>query len=181
MSTEGKLFGLLAEFSDPAALYHGCEGIRDRGFTQWDAHSPFAVHGLPKAMGLGPSKVPWICLVAGLGGAFGGFMLQVWVSLVASPLVISGKPLFSWQAFVPVTFEVGVLCAAFAALLGMLFVNRLPMHHNPLFESESFGRFSDDAFFISIQAADPSFDRVGTTQLLEGLGATSVELVREAD
>ena len=84
---------LLAEFKTPAALYHACESLRDAGFTHWDAHTPFPVHGLDKAMGLKRSPVPLFVLVLALLGAAGGFALQVWVHTMAYPLVISGKPL----------------------------------------------------------------------------------------
>ena len=177
MSDGQKLFGALAEFANPAELFHACEKVRDAGFSVWDAHTPFAVHNLDRAMGLGPSRVPWICLVAGLSGAAGGFLLQCWVSMDASPLIISAKPLMSWQAFVPVTFELGVLCAAAGAVLGMLYVNGLPRLHNPIFESKRFEGASDDRFFISIEAEDPKFDRDSTARFLEGRGASHVELL----
>jgi hypothetical protein len=173
----GPHYGLLAEFGSPAALYHACERVRDEGFTRWDAHSPFPVHGLDKAMGLKRSPLPWIVLVMGLAGAALGFALQWWVHSKAYPLVISGKPYFSWPAYVPITFEVAVLFAALGAVLGMFGLNRLPMHHHPLFQSRVFERVTDDAFFISIESWDPRFDAAGTRQLLESLGARNVELL----
>ncbi len=177
--SEKKPFALLAEFDTPQDVFHACERVRDAGYTQWDAHTPFPVHGLDGAMGLKPSFVPWIVAFFGFSGAIGGFLLQTWVSMVASPLVISGKPLFSWQAFVPVTFECGVLAAAASALFGMLYLNRLPMLYHPLFESKRFERASDDRFFISIEAGDPQFDVNATQSFLQGLGAEAVELVED--
>ena len=170
-------FGLLAEFKGPGPLLHACEQVRDAGYTKWDAHSPFPVHGLDRAMGMRPSVLPWIVLFLGLGGAAGAMLLQWWVSTTAYPLVISGKPFFSWQAFVPVTFEVSVLLAALGAVLGMLLLNRLPMHFHPLFSSERFERATDDAFFISVESWDPRFDPQATARLLEQAGATHVELI----
>ncbi len=175
---EGPYYGILAEFATPADLYHACERVRDAGFTRWDAHSPFPVHGLSRAMGLRRSLLPWIVLVMGLIGLALGFALQAWVHGVAYPLVISGKPYFAWPAYVPVAFEVGVLSAALGAVLGMFGLNRLPMHHHPLFGSKVFERVTDDAFFISIESWDPQFDPSATAQLLESLGARSVEGVR---
>jgi hypothetical protein len=174
---EGPYYGVLAEFATPTDLYYACERVRDEGFTRWDAHTPFPVHGLEKAMGIRRSKLPWIVLVSGLTGAAGGFALQWWVHASAYPLVISGKPFFSWPAFIPITFELGVLFAAFGAVLGMLALNRLPMHHHPLFQSKVFERVTDDAFFISIESWDPRFDASGTRKLLESLGARTVELL----
>ena len=173
----GPYYGILAEFATPAELYHACERVRDAGFTRWDAHAPFPVHGLAGAMGLGRSPLPWIVLVMGLTGAALGFLLQWWVHVDAYPLVISGKPYNAWPAFVPITFEVAVLFAALGAVLGMLGLNRLPMHYHPLFRSKVFERVTDDAFFISIESWDPRFDSSATGKLLESLGARRVELL----
>ncbi len=172
-----KPYGLLAEFKSPAEIYRACEQVRDAGFTVWDAHTPYPVHGLDKAMGLPRSRVPFIAFASGMVGAACGFGLQAWVATVASPHVISGKPLLSWQAFMPVTFELGVLFTALGTLIGMLFLNRLPQHYHALFQSERFERSTDDTFFISIAADDPRFDRQETPRFLEGLGAAHVELV----
>jgi hypothetical protein len=173
----GPYYGVLAEFATPADLQHACERVRDAGFTRWDAHSPFPVHGLGRAMGLRRSTLPWIVLVMALTGAALGFVLQWWVHTSAYPLVISGKPFFTWPAFIPVTFEVAVLFGALGAVFGMLGLNRLPMHHHPLFKSKVFERVTDDAFFISIESWDPRFDPSGTMALLKSLGARSVELL----
>jgi Ni/Fe-hydrogenase subunit HybB-like protein len=172
---ESREYGLLGEFDTPSALYRACERVRDAGFTRWDAHSPFPVHGLDRAMGLGRSRLPWIVLVMGLSGAIGGFALQTWVHSFAYPHVISGKPFFAWQAYVPVTFEIAVLGGALGAVLGMFALNRLPRHHHPVFGSAEFERASDDRFFISIEATDPRFDAGGTPQVLRDAGAVRLE------
>ena len=173
----GEVFGALAEFATPAELYHACEGVRDAGYTRWDAHTPFPIHGLERAMGLRASRLPWVVLVTAVLGAVGGMGLQGWVSTIAYPLVISGKPFFSWPAFIPITFELGVLGGAFGAVLGMLAFNQLPTLHHPLFASARFERASDDGFFISIESWDPRFDAGRTVDLLRRLGAQEVELV----
>lgn len=173
----GPHYGLLAQFATPADLYRACERVRDAGFTRWDAHTPFPVHGLERAMGLRRSPLPWIVLVMGLTGAVAGFSLQWWVHGAAYPLVISGKPYLAWPAYIPITFEVAVLFAALGAVFGMLGLNRLPMHHHPLFQSKVFERVTDDAFFISIESWDPRFDASATGELLQSLGARSVELL----
>jgi hypothetical protein len=173
----GDLFGALAEFATPAELYHACEGVRDAGYTKWDAHAPFPVHGLERAMGLKASRLPWVVLLLALGGVVAGMGLQGWVSTTAYPLVISGKPFFSWPAFVPVTFELAVLGGALGAVFGMFAMNQLPTLHHPLFNSKRFERASDDGFFISIESWDPQFDRDQTMDLLRRLGAKEVELV----
>jgi hypothetical protein len=174
---DGPHFGLLARFKTTKELFHACEKVRDAGFSRWDAHTPFPIHGLEKAMGLPASKLAFISLVTGLSGAGGGMLLQWWVSTQAYPLVISGKPFFSWPAFIPVTFELGILFAALGAVLGMFGINQLPMHNHPLFNSEDFESFSDDAFFISIESWDPKFDATETSDFLKQIGAERVELI----
>jgi hypothetical protein len=173
----GPIYGVLARFTTPRDLLRACERVRDAGFTRWDAHTPFPVHGLDRAMGLSPSRLPWIVLALGLTGAAAAMLLQWWVHTRAYPLVISGKPLFSWPAFVPVTFEVGVLFGALGAVLGMFGLNRLPMHHHPLFGTALFERATDDAFFVSIESWDPKFDAVATSRWLSELGAVDVDIV----
>lgn len=179
-AVDGDSFGLLAEFDSPDTLMHACEKVRDQGFTLWDAHTPFPIHGLERAMGLRRSWVSIYCLVLGLSGAALGMLLQYWVSSSAYPLVVSGKPFFSWPAFVPIMFECGVLGGAFGAVFGFLVQSRLPQHHHSLFNSERFARVTDDRFFISIQAQDPRYDSGKTSSWLQEIGAQHVEAVSSA-
>jgi len=169
------LWGLLAEYDTPDKLLAACNEVREAGFRRWDAHAPYPVHGAERAMGLSVSRVPLFVLVLGLAGAAGGMALQWWVSAVAYPLVISGKPLFSWPAFVPIMFECGVLGGALGAIFGFLILARLPRPHHELFVSERFERATDDRFFVSLEAADPKFDRERAAELLQRAGATAVE------
>lgn len=170
-------YGLLAEFDSPKALFHACEQVRDAGYKHWDAHSPFPVHGLDKAMGLRPSVLPWIVAGMALVGGGCGFLLQTWINVSAYPLVISAKPYFAWQAFVPVTFELTVLLSAFGAVFGMFGLNKLPQFYHSLFHSDRFARVTDDKFFISIEAKDPQFGVNTTKELLTKAGAVHIEEV----
>jgi hypothetical protein len=169
------LWGLLAEYDTPDKLITACNEVREAGFTRWDAHAPYPVHGSERAMGLRISRVPLFVLVLGLAGAAFGMGLQSWVAIDAYPLVISGKPLFSWPAFVPIMFECGVLGGAVGAIFGFLILSRLPRPHHELFVSERFERSTDDRFFVSVEAADPKFDPEATETLLRRAGATGVE------
>ena len=173
------LYGVLAEFNSAPEIFHACEKVRDKGFKVWDAHTPFPVHGLEKAMGAKGSILAWIVLVLGLSGAAGGMTLQWWINTIEYPLVISGKPYFSWPAFMPVTFELGVLLGSFGAVFGMLGLNMLPQWYHSVFRSSRFHRVTDDKFFISIEAKDPKFDPVATPQFLTEIGATHVELLEQ--
>ena len=174
----GEVFGILAEFASPADIYKACERVRDAGYKRWDAHTPFPVHGLDAAMGLGRSRLPYVTLAFGLTGAIGGFILQLWANGIAYPLLVSGKPVFNWQPYMPITFELGVLLAAISTVVGMLAFNQLPMHFHPLFGSKVFERVSDDGFFISIESWDPKFSSSDTERFLKEIGAKHVELVK---
>ena len=177
--TKPRIFGLLAEFSTPGDVYHAAEKVRDRGYRKWDVHSPFPIHGIDRAMGLGDSKVGWIGFFAAVTGAFGGFGLQYWMNVYAQPVVIGGKPLNAYPAWVPVTFEPGILLTAFGCLLGMLALNGLPRLYHALFKSKNFHRFSDNSFFISVEARDPRFQLGETRKLLEEIGGRNIEVLED--
>lgn len=176
-----KTVGAIAEFANPGELLRVAEKVRHAGYDKFDCHSPFPIHGLDAAMGLKRSSLGWIVGLAALIGTTGALGLQWWTSTIDYPLVISGKPLFSFQAYVPVTFAVGILLASFAALISMLAFNGLPRWNHPVFNSDRFAGASDDAFFISIEADDPKFDKNKTLQFLESLGGKNGELLQEID
>ncbi len=174
-----KVFGVLAEFSSPADVYHAAEKVRDAGFKKWDVHSAFPIHGIERAMGLKDSNLGWIAIACAFAGAFGGFGLQYWVHKYAYPLLIGGKPLVAYPAYVPVTFEPGILFTAFGCLLGMLTLNGLPRLYHALFKSQNFKKFSDNGFFISIEAKDPKFDAAQTGTFLQSLGGRNIEVLED--
>ena len=174
-----ELVGLLAEFPTVDAVAKAARIVRRAGFTRWDVHSPFPIHGIDYAMGIRPTILPWIVLGAGLFGLCGGLLLQWWVNAWDYPFYISGKPLWSLPANIPVTYETTVLCSAFTAGLGMLALNGLPRWSNPIFKSERFRKATDDRFFVVIDATDKRFDESGTTKLLQDAGAVIVERVED--
>lgn len=176
-SPETKPFGLVGHVETPGALLKACEALRAEGYRRFDAHSPFPVHGLEKAMGLAPSPLPWITLVAGIFGAVGVFALQMWTMGVDYPLNISGKPYFAFQAYVPILFEGTVLAAAGATFLGLWWLAKLPRLFHPTMQQSAFHRASNDLFFVSVEAADPLFEVEKTRQTLEALGVVGIEEV----
>lgn len=169
--------GLLADFESPANLLHAAEQVRNAGYKKFDCHSPFPVHGMDSAMGLKRSPLGWLVGLSALIGTSGALALQWWTSSIEYPLVISGKPFFSYQAYVPVTFALGVLLAAIAALVGMLALNGLPRYHHPVFYSKKIYQASDDSFLLSIEAADPQFDEAKTRAFLDSIGGKDVEVL----
>jgi len=178
--TGAPLHGILGEFPDVASVYHAAERVRDAGHTTWDVHSPFPIHGIDHAMGFKRTKLPLLVGMIGLGGAGLGYGLQWLISAVLYPMVVQGKPYGAWEPFTPITFEIGVLHAAFAALIGMLAMNGLPRFHHPLYSSERFLGSSDDRFFIYVEATDPRFEPATVRSLLTGAGAERIELIEDA-
>ena len=171
--------GALAEFDRPEALVAAAARVRDAGFTCWDAHSPYALHGIDRAMGIRPTRLPWLALAGGIGGGSAALLMQWWMNAVDYPLNISGKPLFSLPANIPIAFELIVLLSAFGAFGAVLVLNLLPQFWHWVFAGGAFRRATSDGFFISIEVADPRFDAVETPAFLESLGARSVEVCRE--
>jgi len=177
--TPKNIYGILAEFNSPKAILDAANSVRKEGYINFDCHTPFPVHGLDDAMGLKRSIVGYIVGIGCIAGASGGLLLQWWSSTIAYPVVISGKPLFSWQAFMIITFVLMVLGGAFSALIGMFHLNRLPTFYHPLFNSEQFKKSTDDKFFVSIEFKDPRFDMEDTKQFLESIGGVNIEVVEE--
>ena len=169
--------GLLAEFSDPGALYDAVKGMREKGYSRIDTFSPFPIHGMDGAMGLSPSKLGYLVIGGGLTGCALAFLMQWWMGAVDYPLNISGKPFFAIEPSVPIAFELTILFSALAAVGGMFALNGLPKPYNPLFFSERFQRATDDGFFLQIAAGDKKFDRAATAALLREHGALGVEYV----
>lgn len=173
------LFGVLAEFGSPADVYHAAEKVRDAGYKKWDVYSPFPIHGIESAMGIGDSKLGWLALFGAFTGACGGFGLQFWIHNFAYPLLIAGKPMIAYPAYIPVTFEPGVLFTAFSTIFGMLALNGLPRLYHALFKSENFKKATDDGFFIAIEAKDPKFTVESARTLLESIGGKNIEVLED--
>lgn len=168
---------MLAEFESTSTVLHAAEKVRDAGFTKWDVHTPFPVHGMDEAMGLGQSSLGWIVLLMATLGLTGGYYMMFWMNGVDYPLIIGGKPPAAFPSMVPILFECTILLSGIASVFGMLGLNRLPRHHHPIFASQRFERCTDDRFFISIESADPKFDVSKTRVLLESLKPSFVEVV----
>jgi ActD protein len=179
MNGTSKPYGVIAEFTTPADAMHAAEKIRDAGFTRWDVFTPFPVHGMDKAMGLKNSKVGWFAFLGGVTGYTCG-MLMIWfMNALNYPIVVGGKPMFSPFAAFPPSYELTILFGSFGALLGMLFLNRLPRLHHPLLKNRRFAKVTHDKFFIVVECGDPKYSEPGTVQLLEAAGSKHIEMVEE--
>lgn len=174
----GEKFAMVGYVGSTGELYSACEALRDAGYKDFDAHTPFPVHGLEHAMGIPPSRLPWIVLAAAITGFASALVMQIWMTVTDYPLVIGGKPFLTLPSYVPITFELTVLFSAFGAFFGMWGLNKLPRLFHPVMQHPSFARFSDDRFFVSVEATDPQYDAVKTRELLQGLGFKELEEVQ---
>jgi len=176
-----QLFGVMGEFSTPESLLAATKKAREAGYKRVEAYTPFPVEGLSEAVGFKWTAVPLLTLMGGVGGGLTGFGLQYWVAAITYPINIGGRPLNSWPAFIPVTFELTVLGASIFAVFGMLALNKLPQPYHPVFNVERFAQASTDKFFLCIEARDPKFDLVETSKFLQSLHAQHVNEVKDEE
>lgn len=172
--TETGLYGLMAEFETPGELVAAARKVREAGFRKFDAFTPYPIHELDDAMDLHDNRVSLFTLIGGLLGCAGGFGLASWVSAVAWPLNIGGRPLISTPMFIPVTFELTILLGGLTAAISMIVMNGLPSPYHPVFNVERFANASRSRFFIVIESEDPKFDRARTEAFFESLGAEEI-------
>jgi hypothetical protein len=174
------IYGVVGEFEDEHQLIHAAEKAREAGYRRVEAYAPFPVEGLSEALGLKRNTVPLITLIGGLCGGLGGFGFQYWVNVISYPINVAGRPLNSWPALIPVTFELTVLGAALSAVFGMLALNGLPQPYHPLFNVERFSKHATtDRFYLCIEARDKKFHLADAARFLQGLDAHHVTEVHD--
>jgi len=173
------LYGVMAEFADSEGLLHAAREAYAAGYRKMDAYSPLPVDGLAEAIGFRRNLVSPLVLLAGISGACGGFGLMYWISTIAYPFNVAGRPMNSWPAYIPITFECTVLLAGLTAMIGMFALNGLPQPYHPVFNVPEFARASTDRFFLCIEADDPKFDREGAKVFLTGLNPIEVTEVEK--
>jgi hypothetical protein len=174
MAASVAIYGLLAEFSDANALVAATRRAHEAGFRRMDAYAPFPIEELADALGFHKTRLPLLVLLGGVLGGVSGYLMEYWTATTSYPLNVGGRPLHSWPAFIPVTFELTILGAALFAVLGMLALNGLPMPYHPVFNVPRFALATRDRFFLCIEATDALFDRVKTAAFLRDLGAREV-------
>ena len=173
--TTPPLYGIMAEFDNPSDLVAAARQTYEAGYRRINGYSPYPIEELTEAIGFTRTTLPLIVLIGGILGGLGGFFMQYWVAVHDYPLNVGGKPLNSWPAFIPITFETTVLCAAFAAVFGMLALNKLPQPYHPVFNAPNFALATRDRFFLVIEANDPLFKHDDAVQFMNSLeGAKNV-------
>ena len=167
-------YGLIATFETPGAVMHAAEQVRDAGYRRWDVITPFPIHGIDKAMGVGRSRVPRISLAGGITGFCTGMTMIWYMDKFDYPITVGGKPFFSPLFAFPVSYELTILFTAFATIGGMFVLNGLPMHYHPVLNYENIRRGTDDLFFIVIERSDPRFNAENTRALLQKIGGKDI-------
>jgi hypothetical protein len=171
------IYGIMAEFDSPSDLVAAARRTYEAGYQKIDAYSPFPIEELAEAIGFHHNAVPLVVLIGGLLGCVSGYALQYWVSVITYPINVGGRPFHSWPAFIVVTFEMTILFAGLAAVLGMLALNGLPMPYHPVFNVPRFAFATKDRFFLMVFSTDPKFNAVDTRRFLEGLSPRSISEV----
>lgn len=172
-------YGVMGEFETPPQIIAAVKKAREAGYRYVSAYTPFPVEGLAEALGFRWTSVPLLTLLGGFLGGAGGFALQYWVAAITYPMNIGGRPLNSWPAFIPVTFELTILGASTFAVFGMLALNRLPQPHHPVFNVQRFVRATTDRFFLCIESRDPKFNLAETARFLQSINAQHVKEVQD--
>ena len=171
------IHGTMGEFETPEDLLSACERAYAQGYRRMDAYAPMPVEGLAEAIGFRRNNVALCVLIGGICGVIGGFGLLEWITVVAYPHNVGGRPTNSWPAFIPITFECMILLSALTALVSMLAMNGLPRPYHPVFNVPAFDRASLDRFFLCIESSDPKFRTEETLQFLRDSGASEVSVV----
>src|SRR3982074_901116 len=164
-----KVYGMAAEYPSAAALYEAAKAVRDAGFKRWDVYSPFPIHGMDEAMGLGKSWLSAVVLAGGITGLLTAAVVEFGPSRFIYPFIVPGKP-YAWRtvpAFFPIMFELTILFASFAAFFAWQLMNGLPRWYHPMFNWERFKSATNDGFFLAIEARDPRFTEIEARELLE--------------
>ena len=164
------LYGVMAEFAGAAQLLAAARTAREAGYEDVEAYSPFPIEGLAESTGFRRNWIPAIVLAGGLAGGIGGYFMQWYSAVLSYPINSGGKPLHSWPEFIPVTFELTVLVAAIAGVVGMLALNGLPRLYHPVFNVREFDLASRNRFFLCLRHAEPQCAR----KFLHGLDPLGV-------
>lgn len=179
MNGSQRPYAIMAEFETPADILHAAEKVHEQGFRHWDVFTPFPIHGMDRAMGITNSKVGWFSFIGGVTGYATGMLIIWFMNTIDYPIIIGGKPMFSPFSAFPPSYELTILFGSFGALLGMLFLNRLPRLNHPLLKNKRFALVTHDRYFIVIESADAKYSETETRKLLESLGSRHIELVEE--
>lgn len=172
-----EMYGTLAEFNSSHTVVAAARQIWENGYRHVEAYAPCFVEGLAEAIGFKKTRVPLITLLGGIIGGVSGYFMMWYAAVISYPLNVGGRPLHSWPAFVPITFELTILIAAVSTGIGMLALNGLPQPYHPIFNSARFTQNNASYFYLCVKATDPHYDAQAIHLLLQNLGAQNIQEV----
>jgi len=172
------LFGISAAFDLEIAWRAAIQKTKAAGYQKIEAYAPFPDDEAISHMKLSPSRLPLYTLLGGTVGAIGAFYLQYYTAVVQFPLDVGGRALNSWQAFMPITFEGTVLCAALSLLAGFFIESRFPQPYHPMFNIDDFAQASSHRYFLTIMADDENFQTQATGEFLRSLSSEVYDVPR---
>jgi hypothetical protein len=173
-STNGPVYGLMAEFDSAQELVAAAHKTHAEGYRKMDAYSPFPIEGLAEAIGFHKNRVSLVVLIGGLIGLITAYSLQYWVAVITYPTNIGGRPYHSWPSFIIVTFELTILFGGISSAVGMLALNGLPMPYHPVFNVAEFAKATENKFFLVVESSDPQYDAARTRSFLSSLAPRMV-------
>ena len=173
------IYGILAEFDTATEMVDAARQIRDAGYKKTDAFSPFPLHEIDEALGIRRSILPFLVFGGGITGLLTGLGLQYFVHVFEYPIIVGGRPYFSLPSFIPPSYELTILFAAFTAVFGMILLNGLPQPYHPVFNVPRFALATREKFFLLIEAKDSKFNYEETKSFMQGLNPQEVFDVEE--
>jgi hypothetical protein len=176
--THSRIYGVAAEFDDPAPLVDAVQRLHQRGFRRMEAYTPYPIHELDEYIE-GSRKLPLIVLSGGLLGTLTAWSMQFYIAVIDYPTNIGGRPLNSWPSFIVIMFELTILFAGLSAFLGMLALCGFPLPHHPIFGVPRFEDASNNRFFLCVESQDPQFDREAVVELLSEMDPLEVRDVAD--
>lgn len=170
-----RVSGVAGIFTDDDKILSAAAKMRDAGYKDFDAITPFPVHGMEDAIGIKRSWIPWVTFIMGLIGCFCGIYLQYWTSAVSWAINVGGKPFFSLPAFIPVTFECTVLFAALSSVITMFALNGLPKVNPPIIDPD----LTSHKFALWVPDTEQGYDAAKVESFMKELGAEEIKRISE--
>ncbi|MCH6234975.1 DUF3341 domain-containing protein [Cognataquiflexum rubidum] len=163
---------ILGVYEDEDVLLDAISKVRGNGVKIHEVYSPFPVHGIDDVLGYKRSKLPIAAFLFGLLGTILALTMQFYMMKIDWPMIIGGKDHAAVPDFVPVTFELTVLLAAF----GMVGVFMIASNLKPWGQPRIFDiRITDDKHVMAIDlAVNSSMAESQLTDVLKNSGASEV-------
>lgn len=143
--------GVLAGFTSEQALELAVDRLAAKKLERIETYTPQPMDEEAEPAG---SPLPLVMFIAGMLGFLGFLLLMTYADVRAYPLDIGGRPQFAWPAFIPIAFELGVLCAMVAGFFGYFCICRMPQLYDSVDNSDRIKNASRDGWFVAVHSRD---------------------------